>query len=87
MIDMVEVNGFIFFQKYRQQNLNNESLNRIKSYALLDFREAVIRQLLDLETYSNPPAYKSFQNPLDTKYKTDHIPQFTEEKRNCKVSV
>ena len=43
MVDISVVNSFILFQKHRAMNPGNESLARLKSYALLDFRQAVIR--------------------------------------------
>ena len=56
LIDIVY--GYILFQEHRRQNKDNPSLERPKSYALLDFRESVIGQLADLQNYSNPPVSK-----------------------------
>ena len=83
LIDIAIVNGYILFQEYRRQNKDNPSLERPKSYALLDFRESVIRQLADLQNYANPPVSKqSFESDADKKYLTEHLPIFTKEKRN-----
>ncbi|XP_057291023.1 piggyBac transposable element-derived protein 4-like [Hydractinia symbiolongicarpus] len=85
MIDVGLVNGFILFQLHRSRNPDVPGLKRPKSYALLVFREAVIRQLTSMEEYADPPVYNNFQAPIDKRYNTEHMPVFTEEKRNCKV--
>ena len=73
--NILRKNGYILFQEYRQQNKDNPSLERPKSYALLDFRESVIRQLADLQNYANPPVSKqSFESDADKKYLTEHLP-------------
>ena len=80
MIDIAVVNGFILFQQHRKLNKDNIILHRPKTYALLDFREAVIRQLADLKEYVDPP-----KSNVDKKYFSEHLPVFTDEKRNCKL--
>ncbi|XP_057289810.1 uncharacterized protein LOC130612505 [Hydractinia symbiolongicarpus] len=42
-------------------------------------------QLTSMEEYADPPVYNNFQAPIDKRYNTEHMPVFTEEKRNCKV--
>ena len=43
---------------------------------MLDFREAVIRQLADLEEYADPPVYKLFVSPApNNNYSTEHLPE------------
>jgi len=56
LVDIAIVNGFILFQSHRRLNKDNPALERPKTYALLDFREAVCRQLVGLTGYGNPPA-------------------------------
>lgn len=85
LVDIAVVNGFILFQDHRAKNPDNDFLRRPKQYRLLNFRESVIRQLADLDEYGNPPIYKPFQDPNPSKFATDHLPKFTEDKRNCKV--
>jgi len=45
-----------------------QSLTRPKAYTLFDFREAVIRQLVDLEEYAEPPVFKNFQVQVDASF-------------------
>ena len=85
MIDIGIVNGFILFQAHRVNNPDSPELKPPKSYALLDFREAVIRQLTNIKEYAEPPIYKTFQIPVDQSFETEYLPVFTQEKRNCKV--
>ena len=85
MVDMAIVNGFILFQAHRSRNPGVESLKRPNSYSHLEFREAVIRQLTGMQEYSEPPVYKHFEQPVDQKYYTEHIPVYVDEKRNCKL--
>jgi len=86
LVDIAIVNGFILFQSHRRLNKDNPALERPKTYALLDFREAVCRQLVGLTEYGNPPASrKPFESANDKRFFTEHLPEFTEEKRNCKV--
>ena len=85
MVHMGIVNGFILFQAHHSQNPKLELLQRQKSYSLLDFREKVIRQLINIPEYSTPPMYKNFEKPIDSRFSTDHLPEFTEEKRYCKL--
>jgi len=87
MVDISVVNSFILFQKHRAMNPGNESLARPKSYALLDFRHAVIRQLANLNEYDDPPINKSFQTARDGRFNTVHIASQVSTKRNCVVCL
>ena len=86
LVDIAIVNGFIIFQNYRASNPQNELLARPRSYSMLDFREAVIRQLADLEEYADPPVYKSFVPPAPNNiYATEHLPEVTDKRGNCRL--
>lgn len=69
MVDMAVVNGLILFQAHQARNKTIDSLKRQNSYSLLGLPE-----------YANPPVFKSFKQPIDEKYQTDHIPVYTAEK-------
>ena len=55
MIDISLVNGSILFQSYCKANPRNKSLKLPKKYGVLEFREAVIRQILTLDMFGSPP--------------------------------
>ena len=77
MVDIFGVNAFILFQKHRSMNPGVNSLALPKSYALLDFREAIIRQLVNLAEYAEPPLLcsKMFRFLLMKGFKPDILLQ------------
>ena len=54
MIDISLVNAFILFQSFRKENPKSVPLKRANGYSVLEFREAVIRQILDLTEFGTP---------------------------------
>lgn len=85
MIDIAAVNSFILFQEYRKSHPDIQALQRPASFALLDFREELVRNLLELEEYSNPPIFRNGKQKDLSVYSTEHIPLFSETRKNCKV--
>ena len=83
MIDIASVNSFILFQEHRKSNRGKVSLHRPGRYSILEFREEIIRNIVDLDEYANPPIYKVVKDI--GVYTSVHNPQFAETKRNCKV--
>lgn len=57
VIDIAVVNYFILFNEYRKQNPDKKHLQRSSRYSLLEFREVIIRNIMDLEEYGDPPAH------------------------------
>ena len=56
------------------------------SYTLLDFREDLVRDILDLDMYAEAPVYRPQGRPTNhNQFKSDHLPKFSAEKRNCKL--
>ena len=58
LIDIGVVNGFLLFQSYRAKNPEVEALHRPNKYSIVDFREALIRQIVGWHEYDDPPAYE-----------------------------
>ena len=88
LVDIAVVNGFLPFQKHRQANPEDEALRRPSNYSMVEFREALIRQICCWPEYDEPPAYvKSAPAPGHSQFQTDHIPVASEEglRRNCFV--
>ena len=86
MIDISLVNGFIIFQQYRKAHPELEALCRPSKYGVLEYREAVIRQLIGLKEIDNPPVYKSSNSSKShSGCHSGHLPEFTDIKRNCKL--
>lgn len=83
MIDISSVNAFILCQQYRMNNPHVESLKRSNDNSLLDFREELVRIIMDLEVFEDPPVYQSFKPISD--FTTNHLPTFSDKKRNCKI--
>ena len=86
MIDISLVNAFILFQSYRKANPKIVPLQRAKSFSVLEFREAVIRQILGLEEFGTPPVAKPATKKCEKvpKQANNHFPIFGDKKRNCK---
>ena len=84
MIDMAVVNSFILFQEHRKSNCDNVALQRINTYSMVDFREALVRQICELDEHSVPPANETIR-PVHN-YDTIHIPEVSDSlRRNCVV--
>lgn len=86
MVDIAVVNSFILFQIHRAANPEIAALKRPKKYSVTEYREELVRQLADLEEYGQPPVYNRptcTQHPGE--FVTEHIPQVSETKRNCRV--
>ena len=86
VVDIAVVNGFLLFQKHRQQHPDEEALQRSSSYSIVEFREALIRQICSCEEYDDPPAYER-SAPGHSQFQTDHIAEASEDgvRRNCFV--
>ena len=84
MIDTSIVNSYILFQLHRAVHQDEELLQRPKKFSITEFREELIRELVGLEQYGNPPIHGPPKKELDM-YETHHMPKFSKAKRNCKV--
>lgn len=85
MVDISLVNGFILFKHYQNMHPEIACLQRPKRYSVLEFREAVLRQLIGLNEFGDPPIYKANVNPQPKDFICSHLPQFSDTKRNCKL--
>ena len=56
LVDIAVVNSFILFQRYREQHADVEGLQRVRGYSVVDFREALVRQICGWQEYDDPPA-------------------------------
>ena len=84
LIDIAVVNGFILFQKHRAQD--PEAAPRPRKYTVVEFREAVIRQLCGFEEYESPPVYEQpRQIPSQSQFDAVHLPKMHDLGRNCVV--
>ena len=82
LTDIAVVNGFILFQQHREQH--PEALDRNRKYSVVEFREAVIRQLCGFEEYERPPVYDQ-PRQIPTQFDTVHLPRMGDAHRNCVV--
>ena len=82
LIDISVVNSFILFEECRKHD-KREEFRRPPGYSLLHFREELVRNIIELPEYANPPVYV-VKNPRK-KVVSAHLPSFTKERRNCKV--
>ena len=85
MIDIATVNSFLLFQAHRKQFPDQLSLQRPSCYSLLEFREELVREILQLEEFAKPPVATVGKQKDISIYNTDHMVMFSETKRNCKV--
>ena len=67
LIDIAVVNSFLLFKEHQAKNPDDADLQRGADYALLHFREELVRQLCDFPDYDVPPVHKSVKPapPLD----------------------
>ncbi len=85
LVDIAVVNGFLLFQRYRAEHPEVEALRHGKWYTMVDFREALIRQVLDWPQYDDPPAYEK-SAPGESQFETVHMPEVSSSvRRNCVV--
>ena len=84
LVDIAVVNSFLLFQNYRIQQPDVEGLRRSASYAVIDFREALVRQILDWEEYDDPPVYEK-STPGQSQFDVVHMPEVSEYRRACVV--
>ena len=83
LIDISIINSFILFQEHQKNNPDNKDLEREKHYTIVDFREALARQICSLADFDMPPAYQNVK-PVH-EYATIHIPKVADVRRMCKV--
>ena len=82
----MQLSTFILFKRFSEQNQDNEQLQHKKKYLLLEFREELIKNLIDLNQYAEPPLFRPRPSPQNkSEFQTDHVPVFSDIKRNCKV--
>ena len=86
LIDIAVVNSFILFQKYRAQH-PDRGLKRVKKYSIVDYREAIIRQICGWEEYEAAPAYERPRpSTNNSQFEAVHLPKMmTGARRNCVV--
>ena len=86
VIDIAVVNSFLLFQHYRKEH--PEGLSRPKKYSVVDFREALVRQILKWPEYDEPPAYEHGPNrSTGTEFESVHVPVASDDgtRRYCVV--
>jgi hypothetical protein len=86
LVDMAIVNSFVFFQ-YRVEHEDIVELQRKNTYSMVDYREAIVRQICKLPDYDVPPVYSKAKHSANTHdFCTGHLPG-TEStiRRNCFV--
>ena len=81
LIDIAIVNSFILFQELRKQ-YKLDKVKRPKDYSLLHFREELVRNILDIPEFAEPPIYKLL-TPAERHVPITHIPNFASTRRNC----
>ena len=84
MIEIAVVNSFLLFQIHRKNNPNDSNLHRPRKYSLVEFREALVRQMIGLVEKDLPPVNVNVK-PAHT-YVTEHMPMTSDsERKNCVV--
>ena len=58
------------------------TLKQHSQYSLLDFREELIWNIIGFEKYAEPPTFR-VHKPVGN-FTSEHIPWFSDSKRNCK---
>lgn len=83
MIHISLVNAYIIFQSYRKANPKSVLLKLAKNFCVLDYREAVIRQILGLEEFGRPPVINPTTKKCDNlpKKAYNHFPIFGDKKK------
>ena len=78
LIDIAVVNSFLWFKEHQPKNPDDADLQRGADYALLHFREELVRQLCDFPDYDVPPVHKPVKPapPVD-QFETVHMPKFS----------
>ncbi|CAB3999626.1 Hypothetical predicted protein [Paramuricea clavata] len=75
-----------FKLEQRRNNPDNNSPERgEKYYGIVEFREALVRQICGLADYDVPPSYVSGKEKPVHEYETLHIPKLANVRRVCKV--
>ena len=87
MIDIATVNSFILFQAHRKQFPNQLSLQRPSCYSLLEFREELVREILQLEEFAKPPVATVGKQRDISIYNTDHMVMFSEIKGTVRCAM
>ena len=59
------------------------TLKQHSRYFLLDFREELVQNITGFEEYAEPPTCRVHKTVGN--FTAEHIPQFPDSKRNCKV--
>ena len=57
LVDIAVVNSFLIFQKYRMEHADVEGLQRRSGYSVVDFWEALVRQICGWPEFDDPPPY------------------------------
>ena len=83
MVGISVVNSFILFKEYQKANPYIQLLKRDSNYSLLDFREELVRDIMEFEKYENPPVFKFVRET--TVFTSEHIPEFRDIKKQCQV--
>ena len=84
LIDIAVVNSYILFLEHQAKN--PDDLKRPKGYNQCDFRDELVRQICGFEEYGDPPLYASGKpRAPPSGFETEHMPCFSETRRNCVV--
>jgi len=74
------------FRESRNQYPDIEVLHRPSSYSLLNYREELVRDILDICEFEDPPTYTIINPKVNASaFVTEHLPTFSEKRRGCKV--
>lgn len=84
LIDVAVVNSYIIFEKLRKRFSDDPRLRRPTNYGQLQFREELVRELVGIGEYEDYPVYE-YKAPANPDYHCEHMPEFEDIKRNCKV--
>ena len=84
LIDIAVVNSFLLFERYHEQHREVEVLRQLNNYSIVDYREALVRQICGFEEYDAPPAYVRAP-PGTSQFETAHMPMVSDVRRNCAV--
>jgi len=79
LIDISLIINCIILSLEAKAQPDNKDFHRPGHFSFLEVREEVVRQLVDLPEYGNPPVYRVFDNPGH--FETIHMPKFSEVKR------
>ena len=85
LIDIAVVNSYILFLDHKARFPDNEDLRRPAGYSQREFREEIVRQICGFAEYGDPPVYSAGPTAEPCLFETQHMPVYSDVKRNCVV--